>query len=69
MLRRFARWCLTSMALAGWQLYGLPIYKAYLESQGKIMGFWELTFSYLAVFIITWLVGWIFLREKDGDKS
>jgi len=57
------------MALAGWQLYGLPIYKAYLESQGKIMGFWELTFSYLAVFIITWLVGWIFLREKDGDKS
>ncbi|RLI00058.1 hypothetical protein DRO19_00590 [Candidatus Bathyarchaeota archaeon] len=43
-----------ALGIAAWNLFGLPAYQAWIESQGKAMGFGETAFGYFIAILVSW---------------
>lgn len=64
---RLGRWFMVGALLSFWELYGKPLYQAWLESQGRMLGFWELTLAYVGIFATGWVLGRIIFRDRGVD--
>jgi hypothetical protein len=63
MIRIFIRLMVFAAFLAGWEVYGKPLYLAYLEAQGAPYGFGEAMIGYMIPLALATLVA-AFLNRR-----
>jgi len=58
-----------ALGIAAWNLFGLPAYQAWIESQGRAMGFGETAFGYFIAILISWGAASLVSRRFGEDAG
>jgi hypothetical protein len=58
----------TAITLAIWQLFGQPLWNAWIESQGKAVGFGEVALGWAIILSIAWVLSSLVTRKIGGKR-
>jgi len=67
MLSSIIKIAFTALALAFWQLFGQPLWNAWIESQGKAVGFGETALGWAIVLTVAWIVSGLVTRRMRKE--
>jgi hypothetical protein len=67
MLSSIIKVAFTALALAFWQLFGQPLWNAWIESQGKAVGFGETALGWFMVLSVAWVVSALVTRRMKRN--